>query len=282
MRFSIKLLPERVQGWRRWLLAAGLVLAALIVLWAGWTIATWPDVGALKHRNPSSTAFIERHGHAERAAGRSGDVRWSWTQWDEISPLLKKAVLVAEDTEFFSHEGFSTHETREAIRQAVERREAPRGASTITQQLAKNLWLSPERSLSRKLREAILTMQLERRLEKRRILELYLNVVEFGPAVYGAEAGARYYFGKSASRLTEEEAAMMAAGLTRSTWHPASDSRHYRLNVERVRDLMAQLTYLDRYVGLATRPSGPDSIAPPDLTAVSDSAGSTEATSEPE
>ena len=139
---------------------------------------------------------------------------------------------MAEDIGFFDHRGFAVEEIKEAVRGAVEEGKALRGASTITQQLAKNLWLSPSRNPWRKVEEAILTWQLERHLEKRRIFELYLNVVELGPGVYGAEAAARRYFEKPAGALREAEAAELAASLPNpSAWHPGSESRAYRWRV---------------------------------------------------
>jgi monofunctional biosynthetic peptidoglycan transglycosylase len=133
--------------------------------------------------------------------------------WSAISAHLKRAAISAEDLEFFFHQGFSRAEMKAAIRQALAQGRAPRGASTITQQLAKNLWLSPSRNPWRKVREALLTRSLEKHLTKRRIVEVYLNVVEFGPGVYGAEAAARRYFGKAAGSLTPEEAALLAGCL---------------------------------------------------------------------
>ena len=177
--------------------------------------------------------------------------------------LLKSRTRSAsEDTEFFFHEGFSSHELRESLKKAIREREAPRGASTITQQLAKNLWLTPRRSLTRKLREALLTKQLERELSKQRILELYLNVVEFGPGIYGAEAAARHYFGVSAADLSPRQAAMLAAGLPRPrTWNPSSASEAYARNTDRILHVSRQLRFLDRYFG-AEQP-GVISVAPP-------------------
>jgi monofunctional biosynthetic peptidoglycan transglycosylase len=130
----------------------------------------------------------------------------------------------------------------------VEKR-PPRGASTLTQQLAKNLWLSPSRNPWRKAKEALLTWQLERRLAKRRILELYLNVVEFGPGVYGAEAAARHYFDKSAAELSEVEAAQLAAALPRPrAWRPGSDSAVYRRRVASVERRMVKAVWLWREI----------------------------------
>ena len=152
---------------------------------------------------------------------------------------------MAEDIGFFDHQGFAVAEIRDSVRGAVEEGKALRGASTISQQLAKNLWLSPSRNPLRKVEEAILTWQLERDLDKRRILELYLNVVELGPGLYGAGAAARRYFGKAAADLDEDEAAQLAASLTRpSTWHPGSSSRGYRRRVELIRRRMDKAQFL--------------------------------------
>jgi len=246
---------------RRALLLVSLAVVAAIAAGTIAVIATWPDVGGLQTANPESTAFIARYRAQRRAAGQPDDIQWGWVSWDAISPHLKRAVVAAEDMEFFGHHGFSTAEMKAALREAVEQREAPRGASTITQQLAKNLWLSPSRNPLRKLREAVLTRQLERNLSKRRILELYLNVVEFGPGIYGAEAAARHFFAKSAATLTESEAAQLAAGLPRPrSWHPGVESTAYAGYVDEILRRMAVAEFLWRYVGTPTvLPPRPDS-----------------------
>ena len=214
---------------RRWIRRLAWSLACIPVVVAAFQIATWPDVGGLASENPATTAFIERHRERERAAGRSGDVKWTWMPLSRISKSLALAVLVGEDDTFFDHDGFATAQMKAAIAEAWEEKKAPRGASTITQQVAKNLWLSPSRNPWRKVKEALLTMHVERKLEKRRILEIHLNVAEFGPGVYGAEAGARHYFGKSAAALSDQEAAQLAAGLPKpSKWHPGSTSRAWQ------------------------------------------------------
>jgi monofunctional biosynthetic peptidoglycan transglycosylase len=200
------------------------IVLALVGAWLLWKLVTWPDVAALAHEHPKTSAFIERW---ERRHDREASHRW--VPYGSISPHLKRAVLVGEDINFFSHDGFERTELEKALHDAWEEKRVPRGASTVTQQLAKNLWLSPSRNPLRKLEEAILTVQLERHLEKRRILELYLNVVELGPGIYGAEAASRHYFGKPASALSEREAASLAASLPNPDgWHPGSRSRAYR------------------------------------------------------
>jgi monofunctional biosynthetic peptidoglycan transglycosylase len=217
------------------LAACGLVAAGML----GYELLTWPDVAALRTANPRTTAFIARYQARERRAGRSGQVAWRWVSYGAISANLKRAVLVGEDIDFFSHSGFAAAEIRNALEQAWDDKELPRGASTLSQQVAKNLWLTPSYNPLRKIKEAILTRQLERQLTKRRILEVHLNVAEFGPGVYGAEAAARRYFGVAASSLSEEQAAQLAAGLPKpSQWHPGSTSRVYQ---RRVRTLLARM-----------------------------------------
>jgi monofunctional biosynthetic peptidoglycan transglycosylase len=231
----------------RRLLVVVLLAGAAWIAWEAWT---WPDVAALASRPPATTAFIERWRARQRAAGRSDRVERAWVPYARISPNLKRAVLVAEDVNFFSHTGFDLGEIRQAIGTAIDEGVAPRGASTITQQLAKNLWLSPSRNPLRKVKEALLTWQLERKLGKLRILELYLNVVEFGPGVWGAEAAARHYFARPAAELDEDEAARLAASLpSPSTWHPGASSPAYRRYVDTVRRRMDKADFLRRQTG---------------------------------
>jgi monofunctional biosynthetic peptidoglycan transglycosylase len=180
---------------------------------------------------------------------------------------LKRAAVAAEDMEFFSHTGFSASEMEAALREALAG-ERVRGASTITQQLAKNLWLSPSRNPWRKVKEALLTRSLERHLSKRRILAVYLNVVEFGPGVYGADAAARQYFGVPASDLTVHQAAMLAAALPRpSSWHPGASSSAYDRYIADIEARMERATFLWRAVGAEAVPEPPplDSLVIPDL-----------------
>jgi monofunctional biosynthetic peptidoglycan transglycosylase len=234
---------RRGRPWRRIALLGLLVTVA----WLGYEAWTWPRPGALATRPPRTTAFIERYRAEQRAAGRDARVQWTWVPYALISPHVKRAVVVAEDIRFFAHGGVDLEEVEDALERAVERRAVPRGASTITQQLAKNLWLSPSRSPLRKAREAILAWQIERALPKRRILELYLNVAEFGPGVYGVEGAARRYFAKSATDVGPAEAAQLAASLPNpGAWHPGSTSRAYQAHVARVLRRMARAEWLDR------------------------------------
>jgi monofunctional glycosyltransferase len=218
-----------------------------VCVWLGYEGWTWPSVSLLATRPPRTTAFIERYRAAQRAAGRDDRVQWAWVPYAGISVPLKRAVVVAEDMSFFGHGGFDLNEVEDAFERAVERKTLPRGASTITQQLAKNLWLTPSRNPLRKARETVLAWQLERTLSKRRILELYLNVVEFGPGCYGVEAASRRYFSKAAAEVGPGEAAQLAASLpSPRAWHPGSTSRAYQAHVARVLRRMERAEWLDR------------------------------------
>jgi len=168
-----------------------------------------PDVSALRGTNPTVTALMEAR--QIQAKGHTIERHWTWVPLSRISPSLRQAVVAAEDASFFTHEGFDWEGIKEAAKYNLEAGEFKRGGSTITQQLAKNLYLSSERSLFRKAREALITRSLEHHLTKERILELYLNVAEWGQGVYGAEAAARHHFQKSARDLTADEAAWLAA-----------------------------------------------------------------------
>ncbi len=232
-------------------LAVGFVIVLLVAtLFGAYQLVTWPRVGDLATENPSTTAFIEAYLARQDTDPRARAVSLQWVPHDEISPHVKRAVVAAEDLEFFSHNGISTHEIKAAVRKAVEEGKELRGASTITQQLAKNLWLSPSRNPWRKVKELILTRQLEKHCNKQRILELYLNVVEFGEGIYGVAAASAHYFGTTARTLTEEQAAMLAASLPRpSSWHPGSTSDAYAAYVETILERMDRATFLWRHVG---------------------------------
>lgn len=239
------LAPPRRRPTRRQVVLA---LLGLFAAWLVWEALTWPDVAALADERPETTAFIERYrGHGW--FGERNPIEWKWVSSSKISANLKRAVLVGEDMGFFSHDGFEHREMRNALEEAWEERRLPRGASTITQQLAKNLWLSPSRNPLRKFKEAALTWQLERQLSKRRILEIYLNVVEFGPGIYGAEAAARHYYSKSARSLSTHQAAELAASLPNpKNWHPGSASRGYKWRVRMIERRMGKAGWLRRVV----------------------------------
>ena len=179
---------------------------------AGLFWLTLPSAEPLRRGNPATTAVIEARMKEAREQGRAGRRNQHWVALDRISPWLIRAVVNSEDARFFEHDGIDEKQTRIALTTALEDGHFGRGASTITQQLAKNLWLGEERTLWRKLREMFLARRLEK-LGKNRILELYLNVAEWGDGIYGADAAARVWFGRSAADVSPEEAAVLAAML---------------------------------------------------------------------
>jgi monofunctional biosynthetic peptidoglycan transglycosylase len=192
----------------RWLAGA----AAVGFGWLGYVYLTLPDVRPLAKSNPKSTAFIELRAREARANGKEPRRAQQWVNYRRVSPYLISAVLAAEDAQFWDHEGVDYAELQKSLGN-FSSWSTLRGASTITQQLAKNLYLSPTRSPSRKLRELIIARRLEAELTKPRIFELYLNVIEWGDGIYGAEAAARSYFGMSAASLGPAESALLARAI---------------------------------------------------------------------
>ena len=174
---------------------------------------TLPDVRPLKTSNPTTTAFIELRAREALARGEKPVRVMRWERYPAISRDLKRAVLLAEDAAFWQHEGVDFEQLQDSIQVDWRRGRFSRGASTITQQLAKNLYLSPSKNPLRKFRELIIARRLEAELSKARILELYLNVIEWGDGIYGAEAAARTYFHESAAELDAPQSALLAAAI---------------------------------------------------------------------
>jgi len=188
-------------------------MAAIGFAFVAYAFLTLPDVRSLRTTNPSTTAFIELRAREADARGVPVKKVMHWESYAHLSRDLKRAVLVAEDDAFWQHEGVDFEQLQDSIEVDWRRGRLSRGASTITQQLAKNLYLSPSRNPLRKFREWIIARRLEAELPKARILELYLNVIEWGDGIYGAEAAARTYFHTSASDLSAEQAALLAAAI---------------------------------------------------------------------
>jgi monofunctional biosynthetic peptidoglycan transglycosylase len=211
---------RRHQKWLVILLCvAGLLFAAYLLL--------MPDLPRLKKENPKKTALMEYREMASREKGKRYRIYQSSVPFSKISPYLVKAVLIAEDDKFWKHEGFDYEAIQRALGKDIKAKKFKLGGSTITQQLARNLYLSPEKSVIRKISEAIITWRMEKVLSKRRILELYLNVAEWGEGIFGAEAASRHYFGKSCSELTPEEAARLASVLLNPRkYNPVGDQRY--------------------------------------------------------
>lgn len=187
----------------------------------------FPNVSGYKMKNPKRTSMMEFKMAQWKKSGENRNIFQVWVPLSKISPYLLKAVLIAEDDKFWTHEGFDYEAIQKAAEKNIKAGKFRAGGSTISQQLAKNLFLTPEKSIIRKVREAIITWRIERALSKRRILELYLNVVEWGDGVYGAEAAARHYFGKSALELDPFEAARLAVVLPNPVrYNPAGEQKY--------------------------------------------------------
>jgi monofunctional biosynthetic peptidoglycan transglycosylase len=192
----------------RWTLRVALALAAIALLWVAWLAA---HVGWYRYNPPRETAFMTQRMDEARAKDPAARLRYTWVPYAKISPQLKRAMVAAEDAKFVEHAGFDWDGIQNALDKNRRKGRVVAGGSTITQQLAKNLFLSPAKSYLRKGEEAVVTVLLEAMLPKQRILELYLNVIEWGNGVFGAEAAAQRYFGISAAQLSAEQAARLAA-----------------------------------------------------------------------
>jgi monofunctional biosynthetic peptidoglycan transglycosylase len=221
---------------------------------------TLPDVRALARTNPSDTAFMQLRREEARAAGRSVRQVHRWVPYSRISNNLKRAVLVAEDDAFFQHEGVDFAQIRETLGSDLTSGRTIRGASTITQQLAKNLYLSPSRDPLRKLREWIIARRLETALPKVRIFEIYLNVIEWGDDVWGAEAAARKYFGTSAASLTPVQAALLAGAIVNPRVLRVNRPSRRLLNRQRI--ILTRMRVAPPTVQPTARAEGPVQVPP--------------------
>ena len=204
---------------RRRLVRAAVAAGAVGFAVLAYVYLTLPDVRVLATTDPSSTAFMEQRALEAAREGRTTRRVQEWVPYSRISQSLKRAVLVAEDAAFWEHDGIDVEQIRESIQASWEQGVPIRGASTITQQLAKNLYLSPSRNPLRKLRELVIARRLETALPKVRIFEIYLNVIEWGDGIWGADAAARTYFGIPASALNAEQSALLAGAIINPRLH---------------------------------------------------------------
>ena len=216
-------------------------LISVVLGFLAYEYVTLPDVAPLKKRNPRATALMELRDEEYRSRGRRPVRQQIWIPYEAVSEHLKKAIVISEDASFFSHKGVDFYELKEAFWKDWETGQLKRGGSTITMQLARNLYLSPSKNPVRKLREIAIAFQLERELSKKRIFELYLNVVEWGHGIYGAEAAARHSLGKPAAALSPAEAATLA-GLLPSPRNPGQKGLLYRRNL--ILSRMARIGYI--------------------------------------
>lgn len=232
------------------LIALGLFLAYL--LWP-------PNVRLLKTKNPTRTSLMELREKEARAKGKKLRSQLLWRPLSQISPNLMHAVLLAEDDTFYQHKGFDFVQIEIAIQRNLEKGRYAYGGSTLTQQLARTLYLSPKKNIVRKLKEAVITFYLEQTLSKKRILEIYLNVVEWGSGVYGAEAASQRYFEKAAIDLTPDEAIALASILpSPRRWSPMSEKAFMARRRTQLYERMQRAGYIPPDVEVSTTPTTTD------------------------
>lgn len=223
-----------------------------------------PKVKPLATSNPTTSAI--RAFRENQIRDRKGAVRslMIWKDLSAISPDLQHAVILSEDDRFYQHQGFDFDQMKKAAEENWKRKKLAFGASTLTQQLARSLYLSPRKSFFRKFREALITHRLEKTLPKKRILELYLNVVEWGPQVYGAEAASQHFFNKSTQDLTTDEAISLALILPSPwRWRPTSDTPFMNRRKVELYDRMVRAHFIDPLKGAIEEvPMSEDEIGP--------------------
>jgi monofunctional biosynthetic peptidoglycan transglycosylase len=220
----------------RWLIRA---VAALVVALLAWQLWLFAHVAWWSHFDPGSTSFMRLRLAELRERDPKARLRHQWVDYTQISVHLKRAVVAAEDDRFVDHEGFDWEGIQRALEKNEKKGRSVAGGSTISQQLAKNLFLSPSRSYLRKAQEAVITVMIESLWSKRRILEVYLNVVEWGDGVFGAEAAAQRYYGLSAARLGPGESARLAVMLPNPRKYERSFGPRLAAHAERIRGRMA-------------------------------------------
>ena len=239
-----------------------LVLPAVGFAVAAYVYLSLPDVRVLRTSNPETTAFIELRAREAEDRGEKPRRVQRWVPYSRFAPNLVRAVLLTEDAAFWTHDGLDYEQIKESMEVNLERGEFVRGASTITQQLAKNLYLSPSKNPLRKVRELLIARRLESELSKQRILELYLNVIEWGDGIYGAEAAARTYFDRPASQLSASESALLAAAIANPrVMNPGNPSARLRRRQQMV---MGRMRAIEPPPIIVTAPTPPPPAAATD------------------
>jgi monofunctional biosynthetic peptidoglycan transglycosylase len=220
-------------------------IASVFCIFAGFFFLTLPDVEFLKTRDPETTALIEQRKAEAKKKGPKLKIHQKWVGFDDIPQLLKNIVRVSEDFDFYHHGGIDYYELKEAIKRNLKEGKKARGGSTITQQLAKNLFLSTEKSYYRKLKEFFIAKRLEENLSKDRIFHIYLNIIELGPGIFGIEAASEYYFGKPVGNLNLEEILRLVSVLPKPLRvTPLSNSRYLKWRANLLLDRLIKYEYI--------------------------------------
>jgi monofunctional biosynthetic peptidoglycan transglycosylase len=220
-------------------------IASAFCIFAGFFFLTLPEGKFLKTRDPETTAVIEQRKAEAKKKGQKLKIRQKWVKFDDIPQLLKDTVRVSEDIDFYHHKGIDYYELKEAIKRNLKEGKKSRGGSTITQQLAKNLFLSTEKSYYRKLKEFFIAKKLEENLSKNRIFHLYLNIIELGPGIFGVEAASEYYFGKPVGSLNLVEILRLVSVLPKPLRvTPLSDSRYLKWRANLLLERLIKYEYI--------------------------------------
>jgi monofunctional glycosyltransferase len=229
-----------------WTIIAVLLLVALPVSFIVYFFLSLPDVSYLKTENPKNTALMEISLQQALQDKKKYRIKQEWVSFQNIPDLLKKAVRIAEDASFYAHEGVDFDELKESIKKNWEEGRYARGGSTITQQLAKNLFLSPRKSLLRKVKEYFIARRLEKELSKNRIFHLYLNLIQFGPDVFGVQAASKRYFDKPVSNLNLEEIVRLTSVIPRPMdQNPTKSTRWLNWRCRWILDKLRLYGYID-------------------------------------
>ena len=206
-----------------------------------------PDVGNLERNNPRSTALMLQRFREAKDANKEMVIRQQWVSFEQIPQLLKDTIRVTEDAAFYQHQGVDLEELKAALKKNWQKGGYVRGASTITQQLAKNLYLTTDKSIIRKIKEFLITRRLEKQLSKSRIFALYLNVIEFGPGIFGVQAAANQFFGKDVSRLNLEEMVRLTAVIPKPLKEkPTHNSSWIKWKTGWILDTLLRYKYIDQ------------------------------------
>ena len=237
---------EKKVRFKKIVLYTSLLAVVLCIIFSISIYLSLPNVTYLKDTNPKITAFMQLRKEQAKAQDKKYNIRQNWVSFQTIPDLLKKAVRISEDASFYEHEGIDYEELKESIKKNFEEATLVRGGSTITQQLAKNLFLSPEKSYLRKLKEYFIAKRLEDELSKDRIFNLYLNVIELGPGIFGVEAASKHYFNKSVQNLNLEEIVRLTAIIPRPlTVSPKKDGQWLKWKVDWIFHKMKLYKYID-------------------------------------
>jgi monofunctional biosynthetic peptidoglycan transglycosylase len=225
-----------------------LISISLIVIgMALYIYLSLPDVRELETKNPETTALIHHRIRQAQKPYKNIDIRQDWVEFDAIPNLLKDTIRICEDAAFYQHRGIDFTELKEAIKKNWEKGKYVRGGSTITQQLAKNLYLSTHKSILRKIKEYFIAQRLEAHLGKKRIFSLYLNIIELGPGIYGVQAASIYYFKKNVDELDLEEIVRLTAVIPKPLRiDPRGDSRWLKWKATWILDALKRYEYISK------------------------------------